>query len=230
MVRSLPRLCTWAPVSRSISLRFAFRSPKRARATRLSSRVRRSVTSRSVTGSLNLLQIARARALFNVVARDPRRVPDPPRLAERAKLAPPNAVYARRRARRQAPRSDTTAGQTDRRRGDQAGRPHAAAAGARRLPLGPRADAGDAGPLPGRGDLRGGRRAGRGGRRRSPRGAGRSAAADRLPVGAALRRGEVRHRRRRARHRRQAGAPPPARVWRRRGQGRRRRARPTGPS
>ena len=65
-------------------------------------------------------------------------------------------------------------------------------------------------------------------RRRPPRGAGRSAAADRLPVRAALRRGEVRHRRRRARHRRQAGAPPPARLRRRRRQGRRRGARELG--
>src|SRR5438552_16775510 len=54
---------------------------------------------------------------------------------------------------------------------------------------GPRADAGDAGPLPRRGDLRGGRRAGRGGRRRPPRGAGRPVAADPLPVGARVRRG-----------------------------------------
>ena len=54
-----------------------------------------------------------------------------------------------------------------------------------------------------------------GDRRRSPRGAGRPAAADRLPVRAALHRRSVRHRRRRARHRHQAGAPPPARVRRR---------------
>ena len=40
----------------------------------------------------------------------------------------------------------------------QAGRPDAAAAGARRLPLGSRADPGHPGPLPGRGDLRGGGR------------------------------------------------------------------------
>src|ERR1022692_2927296 len=123
-------------------LRLALRSPKSAKATRLSSRVRRSVTSCSVTVSLN-------------VHRDSTRV-------GRVQTST-QTRYAARRAEltpaRGAPRSRAAAGQTDGRGGDQALRPDAAPAGAGRLPLGSRADAGDAGPLSGRGDLRGGRRA-----------------------------------------------------------------------
>src|SRR6185312_15266132 len=125
MVRSLPRLWSWAPVSRSMSLRLALPAPKRARATRLSSRV-----SRSVTFSFNEEQIARAWAAFNAISSAD--------------------------GRPETSRSDPVARQADRGRGHQAGRPDATAAGPRRLPLGSRADAGDAGPLSGRGDLRGG--------------------------------------------------------------------------
>src|SRR6185503_12431821 len=117
MVRSLPRVWSWAPVSRSISFRLAFRSPKSAKATRLSSNV-----SRSVTVSLNLMQIACGRLPFN-------------------------ALFSAR-AGGKAPRFDAAAGQADRRGGDQAGRSHAAPPGPGRLPLGSGTDAGDPGAVP----------------------------------------------------------------------------------
>src|SRR5450432_1861864 len=105
-------------------LRLAFRSPKSAKATRLSSRVRRSVTRRPVAVSLNVH--ADSTRVGRVQTSTQTRY-----AARRAEPAPARC----------ASRSGAADGQTDGRGGDQAVRPDAAAAGAGRLPLGSRADA-----------------------------------------------------------------------------------------
>src|SRR5690348_2969302 len=109
METSLPREWSWAPVSRSMRLRLAFRSPKRVDATRLSSSTIRSnsrpVLSRTTSeGLLNPFALSRAGPLFNgggpanlaAHGRDPRppRPRAPARQADRTGRSPPGGADA----------------------------------------------------------------------------------------------------------------------------------------